>query len=222
MVEVTTSDAARRLGLSQERVSQMLRSGELAGRRISARGWLVDLGSVADRARVATGGGRPWSHARVRAVVEALSSGDATDARTRDLIRSTEVDALWRKVAQQITVRRFSARHPATVEAALVLTGESALEALGEHLVGRSDMAHGYLRGGGLEDVIDEVGLVDDADGRLVIYRLKADDQSWPTGHVAPRALVAVDCARSGTARVHAVGVRTLEDLRRRWLTRNT
>ncbi|WP_454137105.1 hypothetical protein [Microbacterium paulum] len=98
----------------------------------------------------------------------------------------------------------------------------SALEALGEHLVGRSDMAHGYLRGGGLEDVIDEAGLVDDADGRLVIYRLKADDQSWPTGHVAPRALVAVDCARLGTARVHAVGVRTLEDLRRRWLTRNT
>ena len=61
-------------------------------------------------------------------------------------------------------------------------------------------MAHGYLRGGGLEDVIDEAGLVDDADGRLVIYRLKADDQSWPTGHVAPRALVAVDCARSGTS----------------------
>lgn len=200
----------------------MLRSGELAGRRISARVWLVDLGSVGDRARVAAGGGRPWSPPRVRAVIEALSSGDATDARTRDLIRSTEVDGLWRKVAQQIAVRRFTARYPAIVEAALVLTGESAIEALGERLVGRSDTVSGYLRGGDLEYVIDEAGLVEDAEGRVAIYQLKADDQSWLTGDVAPRALVAVDCARSGTARVHAIGVRALEDMRRAWLTRNT
>ncbi|WP_404445720.1 hypothetical protein LG315_01665 [Microbacterium marinum] len=129
---------------------------------------------------------------------------------------------LWRKVAQQITVRRFTARHPAIVEAVLVLTGESALEALGERLVGRSDTVHGYLRGGDLDDVIDDAGLVEDVEGRVVIYRLKAGDQSWLAGDTAPRALVAVDCARSGTARVHAVGVRALEDMRRAWLTRNT
>ena len=130
----------------------------------------------------------------------------------------------WRPLLSSGTRRQARVRGPECAGPLRSNTDppRSALEALGEHLVGRSDMAHGYLRGGGLEDVIDEAGLVDDADGRLVIYRLKADDQSWPTGHVAPRALVAVDCARSGTARVHAVGVRTLEDLRQRWLTRNT
>ncbi|UUT34655.1 helix-turn-helix domain-containing protein [Microbacterium elymi] len=100
MTEVTTADAARRLGLSQERVSQMLRSGELVGRRISARGWLVDLASVAERARVATAGGRPWSENRVRSVIDALSNGEATDPKTRALIRTTEPDVLWRKLAQ--------------------------------------------------------------------------------------------------------------------------
>ena len=98
------------------------------------------------------------------------------------------------------------------------------IEAIDEIDQGISRMPRGSSERSYLETLMN--GLSEeaeiDADGRLVIYRLKADDQSWPTGHVAPRALVAVDCARSGTARVHTVGVRTREDLRRRWLTRNT
>lgn len=222
MVEVTTFDAAQRLGLSQERVGQMLRSGELVGRRISARGWLVDLSSVNDRARVAAAGGRPWSQVRVRAVVEALSSGAAADARTRDLIRATDEDVLWRKLAQPIAVRRFTARHPAIIEDSLVLTGESAIDMLSERLVGTSNTMHGYLRGGDLEGLIDEAGLVDDGEGSVAIHGFKVGDQSWPNGETSPRALVAVDCARSGAARVHAIGAHALEEMRRSWLTRNT
>ena len=127
MSEVTTADAARRLGLSQERVSQMLRSGELVGRRISARGWLVDLASVGERARIATDGGRPWSEDRVRSVIDALSTGEATDARTRELIRTTETEVLWRRLAQSVTVRRFTARHPEVARDAVVTAMQDAL-----------------------------------------------------------------------------------------------
>ncbi len=222
MTEVTTADAARRLGLSQERVSQMLRSGELVGRRISARGWLVDLASVAERARVATAGGRPWSENRARSVIDALSNGEATDPKTRALIRTTEPDVLWRKLAQPVTVRRFTARHPDIVRDALTLTGETAIEVLGERLVGQSGTVHGYVREGDLEDLLDDAGLVEHGDGEVAVHTFRSRSHSWMTGATAPRALVAVDCARSGASRVRSIGVRALDEMRQAWLARNT
>lgn len=222
MVEVTTADAARRLGLSQERVSQMLRSGELGGRRISARGWLVDLASVGERARIATDGGRPWSERRARSVIDALSSGEATDARTRELIRATETDVLWRRLAQSVTVRRFTARHADVAREALVLTGASAIDVLGERLVGQSDTVHGYVREGELDDLIDDAGLVENADGGVAIHAFRSGDPSWIACETAPRALVAADCARAAASRVRSVGVRALDEMRLAWLTQNT
>lgn len=222
MSEVTTADAARRLGLSQERVSQMLRSGELVGRRISARGWLVDLASVGERARIATDGGRPWSERRVRSVIDALSTGETTDARTRELIGTTETDVLWRRLAQPVTVRRFTARHPDVARDALVPTGESAIDVLGERLVGQSDTIHGYLREGELDDLIDDAGLVEHGDSGVAIHAFRSGDLSWIVGDTAPRALVAADCARSAASRVRSIGVRALEEMRQAWLTRNT
>lgn len=222
MSEVTTADAARRLGLSQERVSQMLRSGELIGRRISARGWLVDLASVGERARIATDGGRPWSENRVRSVIDALSTNEATDMRTRELIRTTETEVLWRRLAQPVTVRRYTARHPDVARDALMRTGESALDVLGERLVGQSDTVHGYLREGELDDLIDDAGLVEHGDAGVAIHAFRSGDLSWIAGDMAPRALVAVDCARSAASRIHSIGVRALDEMRRAWLTRNT
>lgn len=222
MTEVTTADAARRLGLSQERVSQMLRSGELVGRRISARGWLVDLASVGERARIATDGGRPWSEKRVRSVIDALSTGDATDARTRELIGATEAEVLWRRLAQPVTVRRFTARHPDAARDALVLTGESAVDVLGERLVGQSETVHGYIREGELDELIDDAGLVEHGDGVVAIHAFRSGDRSWISGETAPRALVAVDCARSAPSRIRSIGVRALDEMRQAWLARNT
>lgn len=45
--ELTTAEAAERLGLTRERVGQLLNRGELAGRKVG-RAWLVDAGSVDD------------------------------------------------------------------------------------------------------------------------------------------------------------------------------
>lgn len=222
MTEVMTADAARRLGLSQERVSQMLRSGELVGRRISARVWLVDLGSVGERARVAT---RRWP-ALVRepgAIGHRCAvEREATDPKTRALIRTTETDLLWRKLAQPVTVRRFTARHPDIVRHALTLTGETVIEVLGERLVGQSDTVHGYVREGDLEDLVDDAGLVEHGDGEVAVHTFRSGSHSWMTGATAPRALVAVDCARSGASRVRSIGVRALDGMRQAWLARNT
>ncbi|WP_380043917.1 helix-turn-helix domain-containing protein [Kribbella deserti] len=45
--ELSTSEAAKRLGRTRERVVQMLNAGELLGRKVG-RAWLVDAQSVDD------------------------------------------------------------------------------------------------------------------------------------------------------------------------------
>lgn len=58
--DLTTAAASRLIGCTDSRVRQLLRSGELAGRRVG-RDWLVDRAAAeAYRDRPATGGrGRP-------------------------------------------------------------------------------------------------------------------------------------------------------------------
>lgn len=222
-IEITTSEAARRLGVSSERVGQMLRSGELRGRQLDDRNtWLVSLASVQDRARVDVGRGRPWADHTVASVIAALSDGSQVDAKTHQRLRNTSVEQLWRKIAQAVTVRRYRTRNTEIARPHLALTGESAIDRIGEKLVGESRVLHGYLREIDLEDLIDDAGLVEDGDGNLAIHELRASEPKWAHGSHAPRALIAVDCAREPSARVRSAGLRALEDMRMHWLGQNT
>lgn len=45
MSEMSTAEAAERLGLTRERVCQLLAAGDLTGRKVG-RAWLVDVGSL--------------------------------------------------------------------------------------------------------------------------------------------------------------------------------
>lgn len=220
--EIATSEAARRLGVSVERVGQMLRSGELVGRQVDDRNtWLVSLTSVQDRARIDVGRGRPWADHTIAAVVAALSDGSRLDSKTAQRLRRMSVDQLWRKIAQAVTVRRYSTRNTDLARRHLALTGESAIDRIGEKLVGDSRVLHGYLSNIDLEDIIDDAGLVEDAEGNLAIHELRTSEPEAVDGVYAPRALIAVDCAREASTRVHSAGRRALEDMRTQWLAQN-
>ena len=221
--EIATSEAARRLGISPERVGQMLRSGELVGRQVDDHNtWLVSLASVQDRARVDVGRGRPWADHTIAAVVAALSDGSRLDAKTAQRLRRTNIDQLWRKIAQAVTVRRYSTRNTEIARRHLALTGESAIDRIGEKLVGESRVLHGYLCDIDLEDLIDDAGLVEDGEGNLAIHELRTSEPAWADGSYAPRALIAVDCAREASTRVRSAGLRALEGMRTQWLAQNT
>lgn len=232
---VTTNDAANRLGVTRQRVGQMVRAGELEGLRVGARGWQVSLASVQERAHLEANYGRPWSADTLRDVVEALSTGERGGGRAADLIERTSADAIWRKTAQLVTVHRFFVRHLDRVREHISRTGESALDALPADLVGESRALHGYLQGVRLSelatvaDVVPSRMLSADAQrfagnrgGEVAIHDIKGSTGAWVTAPVAQRALVAADCARSTTTRVHSAGLTALTEMRAAWLRKNT
>lgn len=201
----------------------MLRGQELVGRQIDGHIWQIDATSVQDRARADAGNGRPWADHTVEAIVEALSDGIKIDPKSAYRLRRTETNQLWRKIAQAFTVRRYNARNLDTLHPHLALTGESAIEQIGERLVGQARSLHGYLHGMSLQEFIDEAGLVAAGDGDLVVYQLRSGGMydggaSWIGDEYARRALIAVDCARSASTRVRSTGIRALDEMRNTWL----
>lgn len=222
MAEVTVKEAARRLKISEQRTREMLRDDELHGRRLDGHAWLVDATSVQDRARADAGRGRPWADQTIAAIVSALSNGGRIDSKSALRLRRTDIDHLWRKIAQGVTVRLFDARKMDIVRDHLSLTGESAIDRIGEKLVGESAVLHGYLRDIDVDDLIDGAGLVADGDGNLAIHQLRAGHTGWIGGEYAPRALIAADCARAADTRVRSAGLRALDDMRNEWLMQNT
>jgi len=222
MAELSVAEAARRLGVSAQRTREMVRRDELRGRRIGSRAWLVDTASVRDRVQVDAGRGRPWAVHTIDAIVTALSDGEQVDAKSAARLRETDIERLWRKIAQRVTIRRYAARNTALVREHLALTGESALDQIGEHLVGQSRVLHGYLRGIDLEDLIEDAGLVEDGEGNIAIHELSGADAAGQDAVFARRALIAVDCARSSATRVRAAGIRALTEMKQSWLAKNT
>jgi excisionase family DNA binding protein len=218
MGDITTAEAASRLGVSTERVAQMLRRGDLRGRRLTPRLWLVDLASVHERARLAHRDGRPWSRRTADEVLEALSTGAAIGSRSAELISSNDADRLWRRVSQLVEVRRFDARDHHRATPHLALTGPSAAKEIGADLVGEERVVHGYVRNLTIDEFIDAAELVERSDGAIAVHRFKdGRDPARPS-----RALIAVDCARDSAARVRRIGTDALETMRMQWLSSNT
>ncbi|MGX9346686.1 helix-turn-helix domain-containing protein [Microbacterium sp. KNMS] len=222
-MDVTTDEAAIRLGVSRRRVIEMLHAGDLAGRQVH-RTWLVDLASVRDRQLIGSSGGRPLSQTSARDVIDFLSfgartSGASRKARNSAVHRSTA--GLVAVLSQAVVVRRYDSRHSAQLAEHLHLTGESALdqiiEAPGANLIGRTRAIQGYPRGTTLEELTDEFLLIPDSDGEIAIHAFRDGEFPWAS---TPPALIAVDAARSPRARVREAGLRALEEMRERWASR--
>jgi hypothetical protein len=150
-------------------------------------------------------------------VIRALSDGTEVDRRTGRMIELTPVEDLWRKISQLVSLRRFSTRRIERVLPHLALTGASGVERLGEHLTGGSRTVEGYVRGVGLDELMDEARMIDDPEGAVIVHEARF----WKPEHDSeetPLALVSVDCARSAVSRVNRVGVRELTKLRGQWL----
>lgn len=185
---LSLSDASRLLGVSVERVRQLVVSGDLPGQRFG-NAWAVPREAIIARRHHAGRGGRPLGP--VRAWRE-LVAGDI------DLGRPGRYQ---RRAAM---VRAEMSR--ADVDALLAVNGAldggvRAAIALGSPLVA-SDERDLYLSRSAFGELGSKVAVVLDPLGPV---RLRVvDDDAWvliPSGELAPRGAIALDLLDSGDPR---------------------
>jgi hypothetical protein len=223
MVELTVSEAAARLGVTVQRVRDLLTGGEILGRRLANRMWLVD-GRSLSRYEVSArrGRGRQLDAASAWGLLWELSDLSAdwltpsTLARQRRRIRESTAEQIARSVAKRAVSRRFTAANAAVAQAGLIATGRVAGRTLETGLIDDASAVAGYVRGGSMDDYAAAHFMVADPAGHAVLYAytLPIDYQE----RVMPAAVVAADLSVSTDTRVRSAGLSALEELRQTWL----
>jgi excisionase family DNA binding protein len=217
---LTTEQAAAQLGVTRQRVAQLLRDASLAGEQVSGTVWLVDAESVARRKITNSGRGRRWDEDLVWDIIVALSTGGRGASReVGNRLNGTSADRLIKALGAVITVTRYDAAED--VSRFLVPTGVTAIETIGADLVADTRVFHGYARGRS-QALIDDLELLGDPVGRTALHRFRSGEERVRDYPVAPRALVAVDCGSELNSRARSFGLRALEEMRVEWLARHT
>lgn len=235
-------DAAHELGVSPERVRQLIDDGELAAERI-AHVWAVHPDSVRRRAQIGVASGRPWAARqvwRMAAMVELALRG--RDEELAGFNRAIGPQAAWRlrrylaDVAGEDDPRNVAWRlrgrvdeiverygHPSILEdladdPRLMLSGVHAAAEQGADLV-PDEFVDAYVHASHLADVIAGCRLVEVEGQPNVRLRLVDQVESWrqvpvPDERGAPLLLVVADLSERGDARSSAAAVRLWEQLR--------
>lgn len=218
-MDISTKDAALRLQVSPQRVLVMLREGQLTGRRVGST-WLVDEASVTARIALNASAGPPWTTKTTVRILDALSDQRTLAPRERALVRRLEPVDLARKIAQAITVSRYTTRWMEDVPSHLELTGESAIGRITpepwQKLHSSFHAVHGYVRDAeSIHRVERAARMVPDSEGAVFVYSFKGSSFPWSR---TPVALIAADCMRSTSTRVRSAGLTALGEMRQQWL----
>ncbi len=182
------ADAADLLGLSVERVRQLVVAGQLPGQRV-AKVWVVPRDAVVARRHSPGAGGRPLGP--VHAWQELLSGA-------LDLHRPGRYQR--RANLMRCDMSRADSDALPNLVGALVGGVRAAIE-LGEQL-SVDDSVDLYLAAASFRDLDAQVAFVPNAAGRVALRVV--DDAAWnllPEGAVAPKAAVALDLLESGDPR---------------------
>ena len=213
----STTQAAKMMGISRRRVSELVRTGaleadEVAGRYVINR---VALGRFMSQSRT---NGRPWDQELSWEIIEALSGNQRTlNARAQKRIEQTNSLDIASQITRLIRVERFEARNLKGIEKKLAVTGESAIEKLGVQLTGNSPVINGYAL---VENLLSQIDAVPYSDGNLALYNWQ--DGTFRVHGQTPIALLAINCTTSDNLRVRFAGERALEGMRTRWLAKHT
>lgn len=201
---------ASELGVSSERVRQLIATGALPAVRVGDR-WVVEDGVPVRRRE-----GRPWSEAASWGLLWMVSRRPAPwlTVKQHQRVRTRMVDGVPAHV-ERLSARAKSLRfrgHPSALprlfsDARLVHSGLSAAGVAGADLV-VADRVEGYVRASDLIALVAEYGLepVASGQGNLV---LRSVSDVWPFvdgERVAPDLVVALDLMESADARTSRAG----------------
>ncbi|SDT36684.1 helix-turn-helix domain-containing protein [Jiangella sp. DSM 45060] len=214
---IGVGEAARRLGRSEARVRQLLRSGALPGERVSGV-WLVDATAIRERGSYALGPGRPLAppHAwRVITAIDALTSdphlppvsaladlaaGMVGGSRRRlvENLRRAPGGDRWRSwLASRAVTRRYTATETIAYrllsDGRVSIGGARGLAAAGSLAARPSDGIDAYVREADAGTVIAAHGLEAEPTGPVRL-RIVSDVVGAVSGLVAGRSAPVAAC----------------------------
>lgn len=212
---LSVSEAAARLGVSQQQVRQLIRSGELEADRLG-RAFLVPAGAVERRASQEWPRGRRFAPANAWAL---LSIADGKEApwlspddrwRVKRYLAGHSLEWLRPRLVDRAKAVRLRA-HPSLLrrlrnDPDLMLSGVSAARELRLGLVGGGDEVDAYVDSSRFPDVMRRYRLRPSQESNLVLRVIPPVGWASLPGHVAPRAAVALDLLDHSEPRVQQVG----------------
>jgi hypothetical protein len=245
---LSVREAAQALGVSPQRVRQMLVAGDLAGRRSSA-GWMIEAEAVQSRAGRAVAG-RPVAATTAWAVIALLDVGASTEGGDPDGRVGPIVDRRLRHRARRLlgalpdpgedlepwrVVLRARGRacrwwgHPGVLarladDPRCSRGGDVAVQATGDGLAGGSHRLVVYVHAAEVENLIQRYRLREDPDGQVTVIVVPGSVPAAlgpQPGRLAPTAAAAGDLLDEADPRARQAGVHQLQALLRTIRTRD-
>lgn len=221
--QMTSAEAARRLGVGVRQVERLLGAGDLTRVGTVGRVALIDAASVHRLHGRGARRGRPWSTETIFAAIELLADGqterlESTQrSRLRARLRRMDAEDLVRATSGRAEVRRYRASGSFLdrIRQSVTLTGSSAVDDRRDvaGLFGLSsaqrDAVDGYVDRATVQHLVDRYHLVDDAGGNVT---LRVADNWKAAGDVADDVVVALDLAESLDVRERSAGLALLSD----------
>lgn len=207
---LSVAEVASEMGVSPERVRQLIESGALPAVRVGGR-WVIE-----DRVVVRRPEGRPWSEAAAWGLVWLAAGRRAPwlSVKQRQRVRTRLADGLMHHVERLSTRAEclWFRAHPSALarllaDARLVNSGVSAAGAMGADLVA-VDHVEAYVRATDVSVLIAEYALETVAVGEGNVL-LRSVSEVWPFDdheRVAPSLVVALDLMESADARTSRAG----------------
>jgi len=219
-VSVTTSEAARRLGVSANEVRRLLAAGDLKAVSVG-RIFLVDEASVRTRLRAPKGRGRAlapqiaWAALLEASGERALWLDRSTRSRLRRWLRGHDPDAIaagCRRRAVRVDLRVLPTYRGAVMSTqGVVAGGMSARDQVDSGIVAVGDVAEEmYCSKETLDKLSRDYGLSQLGAANLIVRVPTFDDDQVLTRRVMPRAVVAVDLLESDDVRTRRLGAQIL------------
>ena len=234
-MEINVAEASRRLGVNDSRVRQLLRAGELRGRRLG-NSWLIPAEEVARRVRSERRPGRPLAPKRAWAVLDLLDGGRAAwlsdPARSQVRRYLADLDGPsadgWRAALRGRSRVRDVVAHPAAIDRlrradGVQEVGAAAVVDRGFDVVDLAEpFPEFYVAAEVWPDLARSLALREAADPNV---RIRLPKEVWPFGDPDPSgraavgdALLAADLLESDEPRAVAAGAARLDELLEAWL----
>jgi len=221
-MDMTTAEAAGRLGVSQRQVERLVTAGVLNPTQIVGRTWMVDAASVQKLAVMTRQKGRPWQEATAWAGLWLLSGLEVAwvDGQTcRRLNRRLKVmgaaELSW-ACRGRARVERYRASRSFfyALSTRFRATGSNAVEVGRDMLAPDGETVDAYVTAAERDAAVVECFLTPDREGNVT---LRVTDlpavEAWQ-GKM-PVAVVGLDLSESTDPRESAAGARLLEGLLR-------